>query len=256
MVQSLRDVSNYIVDIGASTGAIGDPAYDFITSPEYCGLCIEGNPANIKKLREKISNTFDTYCGFVTPDNILKILEQENVPIEIGLLKIDIDGYDLQLIRKILSKYRPKIIVAEINEKIPPPILFEVNYKPDYSWDFSHCFGFSLSSGQDVMEKNNYGIIGMHESNNIICADNQIIREKNWRSRTDMGELYQEGYISDPNRQAAFWYNQSVDYWISINDPTILLREITKYFTEVNERSVWPVKTKTRDVDFSIGIQL
>jgi hypothetical protein len=83
LVESLRSTSSFIVDIGASTGATGDPAYAFITNREYSGLCIEGNPANIPALRNNISSTFDIHCGFVTPDNILDIFKQYNVPVDL-----------------------------------------------------------------------------------------------------------------------------------------------------------------------------
>jgi hypothetical protein len=255
LVESLRGTSDFVVDIGASTGSTSDPAYPFITSPDYRGLCIEGEPGNVDALRSHASGTFDIHCGFVNPRNIIDIFNSYDVPVDFNLLKVDIDGYDLQVIRRILSGYRPKIIVAEINEKIPPPILFEVTYKTDYRWDFSHCFGFSLSSGLQVMQENDYCVIGLHESNNLICAEKRTCLNNGWRSLTDMQELYKQAYIDSPNRQERFWYNQSVDYWLSLSDPTSLVQEITKYFSSINERSIFPVKTKTRDVDFCIGVK-
>ncbi|NBV84707.1 MAG: FkbM family methyltransferase [Verrucomicrobia bacterium] len=226
LVESLHSTSNFVVDIGASTGSSGDPAYAYITSPEYRGLCIEGNPASIPALKSKVASSFEIHCGFVTPDNILDIFRQHNVPADFNLLKVDIDGYDLQVIRKILSQYRPKILVAEINEKIPPPILFETNYKTDYKWDSSHCFGFSLSAGQQVMQENDYCVIGLCEMNNIVCAAKNVCLNHGWRSLTDMRDLYQRAYVDNPKRLELFSYNRSVDHWLSIDDPTTLVREV------------------------------
>ena len=35
----------------------------------------------------------------------------------------------------------------------------EIKYKETYSWDESHCFGFSISSGEKVMNANKYKIL-------------------------------------------------------------------------------------------------
>ena len=142
--KKISNPSNYIIDIGASTGVATDPVYNFIINKNFKGLCIEGDKSKIPILR--INTQFDIFDDFITPLNIINIFEKFNVPINLDVLKIDIDGFDLEILRIILQKYQPSIIVAEINEKIPPPILFEVLYKDNYSWDESHCFGFSLQS--------------------------------------------------------------------------------------------------------------
>ena len=175
----IKNRSNYIIDIGASSCSPNDPLYKFIINNEFKGLCIEGNKDNIVKLKEGIANTFQIYDNYIYPDNIIEVFEQFNIPIEIDILKIDIDGFDLEIIRTILTKYKPKIIIAEYNEKIPPPILFETKFKKDYVWDYSHCFGFSISSGEKVMDEYNYSIVKILELNNIICVQNEICHQLN-----------------------------------------------------------------------------
>jgi hypothetical protein len=52
---------------------------------------------------------------FILENNILEILEKYDTPYWFDLLCIDIDGNDLYILEKILSKYKPSLIVAEYN---------------------------------------------------------------------------------------------------------------------------------------------
>ena len=93
--------SKYIVDIGSSYGAECDPVYDFLSRNEYSGLCIEGNTEKTNVLKTKTK--FNIHNGYITPHNILSVFKQYNVPIFIDILKIDIDGFDLEIIGGSIS---------------------------------------------------------------------------------------------------------------------------------------------------------
>lgn len=249
IIQKLPNPCKYVVDIGASTGVPTDPAYKYITNKEYKGLCIEGNPVNIPTLSSRTH--FDIHTGYITPENILDIFEKHNVPIEFDYLKIDIDGYDLHVLRVILSKYKPAIICAEINEKIPPPIAFEVKYKSSYEWDYSHCFGFSIAAGEPVFSQYGYTIVDMYEYNNIIVVKNDIITSCSITNVPNIKSIYEHNYQKNKSRLNIFPWNQSVDYWQHITDTDLLRQTIIYYFENVNERSMFQEKTKRLNVDFS-----
>ena len=68
----------------------------------------------------------------VTPLNILDLLSEFDVPQNFDILNLDIDSYELFVISNLLQSFRPKIISMEINEKIPPPIYFTVNYDENH----------------------------------------------------------------------------------------------------------------------------
>jgi hypothetical protein len=248
----INNPSNYVVDIGASTCSINDPVYHFITNTQFRGLCIEGNARNESQLQQNVSKTFDIHIGYITPTNVLDIFRHFNVPIELDVLKIDIDGYDLEVLRQILKLYKPKIIIAEINEKIPPPILFEVKYKENYEWDYSHCFGFSIASGQKVLAKFGYKVDSIFELNNILCVDNTLSNDE----PNDIAHIYKTEYIHNQSRLTTLPWNENVNYWLEIEDNVTLYNEIVTYFTTNNNRSVFQNKNKTKDVDFSISIEM
>ena len=250
----IKDPTNYIIDIVASKCSIGDPVYNFIINNNFKGLCIEGCANNINELKNNIANTFDVYNGYVTPLNIINVFNQFNVPINFDILKIDIDGYDLEVLRKILEKYKPKIIIAEINEKIPPPILFEVKFKEDYVWDYSHCFGFSISSGKKVLDNYEYKIISLFELNNILCVDNNIYKKLSINGNYDIQKIYKNDYIDNYNRLTILPWNENVNYWLEINDNNKLYNEILTYFTTNNYGSIFENKNKILNYDFKLDI--
>ena len=242
----------YVIDIGASTGVISDPCYPFITNGDYAGLCIEGNGAFIDKLSATICSNIKIHEGYVTPANVLSIFNKHKVPFELFLIKIDIDGYDLEVIKTILkSDYQPIFYIAEINEKIPPPICFETQFSETYKWDYSHCFGFSLQSGQKVFEANGYYIVDLYDMNNILC----IRKDKahlipQYDFPRDVMKLYDQEYKNNIKRKSAFPWNNDVDNWLTMTKPMDLKNEILSYFTTNNQRSININKNKKLNIDF------
>jgi hypothetical protein len=253
VIKNIKSPSNYVIDIGASIGVDTDPVYNFIIDKNFKGLCIEGDEKKVDILKTRTH--FDIYNGYITPLNVINIFKEYNVPYDIDVLKIDIDGYDLEVLRTILKVYNPKIIIAEINEKIPPPICFEVKYKEDYSWDFSHCFGFSIQSGAKVMNNYKYKILSIYDINNILCINDDLCQSYEIECiNTDehVKTIYKEGYIDNKTRLIDLPWNENVNYWLDINSNETLKEEITNYFIFNNNRSLFEIKTKIKDIDFSI----
>lgn len=228
--------SNYIIDIGASSGQETDPVFHLLKTAEFAGLCIEAGDS-IRELEKKLpQKEIKKVKAFATPESIISIFLQENVPLYADILKIDIDGYDLSVLRKILEgNYRPKIIIAEINEKIPPPVWFEIKYSKDYCWDGSHCFGFSLEAGKQTLEQFDYTVFSLFEGNNAIFLDNIFFKQLNLPNKS-LQEIYFEGYIPYLVGKAFPW-NEDVTHWLNmINEPDKLRQDIFTYFTQKNVR--------------------
>lgn len=231
-VNSLPNKSNYVIDIGASTGA--GTAYPLLCDEAYSGIAIECAAGNCEKLKESVRNSkIHIHQGFATPESICSILQSYNAPHSPDLIKIDIDGYDLQVLRSILTSYRPKVIYAEINEKIPPPIHFEILYNPDYFWDGSHCFGFSVTAGNTVMNEHGYVILQIHGGNNILCVDKQLLSPGT--NVRDVNTLYDQDYKYNRSRSFFPW-NEDVNYWLEMDNSYKLVDAIHEYFTKFNPR--------------------
>lgn len=215
IIKNIRETS-YLVNIGCSDGITGDPLNLFVKNKHYKGLYIDGSEENCNLCRNNIINNFIVLNTFVNPNNISNIFIENNVPKNMDVLKVDIDGYDLALMREIINEgYKPKIIISEINEKIPPPIKFEVKYNDTYKWDVSHFFGYSLASAKDFFEKNDYFIVSLYDKNNVLCIHksyiNLIDEFKDLKLPININNLYREGYF---NYRHEFPWNNDVKEWL------------------------------------------
>jgi hypothetical protein len=155
----------------------------------------------------------------VTPDNILDILKYSNVPNEF-YLTLDIDGYDYFVLEKILSVYKPQLIVSEINEKIPANIKFTVKYTEGYFWDGSHYYGYSLLMLDGLLRKYNYKINSL-DWNNVILVPG--LHEEN------IDDVYSKGYLDKEGRLERFSYNLDFEPVYSMNKKDQLEFIINKF---------------------------
>lgn len=77
----------------------------------------------------------------------------------IGLLSIDIDTYDLDLLEALLLRLDPEILVLEYNASFPPPLLARVSYGDSENWQGDNFYGASLSEQARVLNQK-YLLVG------------------------------------------------------------------------------------------------
>ena len=56
---------------------------------------------------------------FIRHDNVLDLFAKYNVPIDLDLFSEDTDYADYWIVESVLEKYKPKIVVHEINQQKP-----------------------------------------------------------------------------------------------------------------------------------------
>jgi len=231
-MSTISDNLKYVVDIGAQDGP--GPVFSLMTKHGYRGLCIEGNPTTFEHLCEKMPESHVAkHCEFVTPKNICSIFEKHGVPKEPFAIKIDINGYDYEVLDTLLASYHPLFIVAKINEKIPPPIHFQTLYRDDYVWGKNHFFGFSLQAGYKLMELHGYTIISLVGGNNILCIRKDIAPQIDQISAL---EIYKRDYLHNLPVLWLFPWNRDIHHWTQIcEDPHAnvyeIMTDIHNYFT-------------------------
>ncbi len=101
--------------------------------------CGDGNEVNSRYTREKYNwkglllsgfnenKEINLYKEMITHDNIVSLFEKYSVPIEIDLLSVDTDYADYWIMESIFTKYKPKVIIHEVNQQktcvtVPKPI--------------------------------------------------------------------------------------------------------------------------------------
>jgi hypothetical protein len=209
--------SGYVVDMAASDGVSQSCTLEFFKDVRWHGLAVEMDAAKFAKLSFIYSNFPNAKLarGRVTPQNVSSLLDAFEVPRKFTLLNLDIDSYDLHVLSSILnSGYKPTIISMEVNEKIPPPIYFTVNYNDSHYWHGDHFYGCSLVAAAQTVKPFGY-VLESLQYNNAFFIDSDIAAGKIIDS--DVHSAYFTGYAAKADRLALFPYNANVDCLLTMN---------------------------------------
>ena len=101
----------------------------------------------------------------------------------------------------------------EINEKIPPPIYFTVNYDENHYWKNDHFFGCSLQAAHEELSEFDYKLYTVIYNNAIFISNNLNIKFPD----LTLTEFYKNGYANKPDRKEKFSYNNDVDILLEMN---------------------------------------
>lgn len=197
----------FAVDIGAGDGETMSNSYSLFQAG-WDGIAAEWDAARFARLAYRYSAFPGTRLvrARVTPDNVLNLLAACEAPREFGFLNLDIDSYDHYVLERLLTVYRPSLICAEINEKIPPPVRFTVMWNPDHAWSQDHFFGQSLSILDDLGKRQGYALVGLEYNNAFL-----IPRELNPVPIMTAAEAYRQGYADRPDRLKRLPWNRDME---------------------------------------------
>jgi hypothetical protein len=207
-----KDRPRTVVDIGAGNGVRWSNSYALVQAG-WNALGIEADSHKYGLLTQ-VYRRFPNAraCNHrVQPDSINSLLESLQIDRDFSVLCLDIDGNDYWLLDAILSCYRPRLIVTEINEKIPPPIRFVVKYDPAFKLRH-HFYGYSIAALGDLCVRHDYGILRL-EYNNAFIAPRELAGDR----FIDAGTAYDQGYRNGADRKKRFRPNFDVDVLLSMS---------------------------------------
>ena len=241
IMNKLNINNGYIVDIAAGDGYRQSCTLDFFKK-KWKGLCVEMDPVKFSHL-SFLYHQFTSVSlsnSIITPLNVNLILQAYNVPKNFDLLNLDIDSYDLEIIKEMLEKnFKPKVISMEINEKIPPPIYFSAKFNKDDNWEKDdHFFGCSITAAADLLTSNDY-IIDSLQYNNLIAIKKGLLNDNT--QNTDIKKIYQDGYKNKPDRKKLFPWNKDIDCLLEMEDDEIL-DFLNNYFYEYKDKYTLYIK--------------
>lgn len=120
--------------------------------------CENATECNTRKLSEidgwsgiRINNNHSDPGGrlfqhYVTPENVVDILRQHEVPEQPDLFSIDVDFSDFHVLNATLRCFRPRVIVSEYNASLGPSADQVVPYLRGVGWDRTDYFGASYTA--------------------------------------------------------------------------------------------------------------
>lgn len=190
------------VDIGAGDGVRWSNTYALFAGG-WKGVGIEAGSRKFRKLERAYRYYSDvSACNDrATPEGIASLLRSYGIEKDFEVLSLDIDGNDYWVLKAILAEFRPRLIVTEINEKIPPPIRFIAKYDPDFQLRH-HFYGFSIMSLADLCRQFDYAIVEL-EYNNAFLAPKELAGAR----AIDPETAYRQGYLDRRDRKEKFPLN-------------------------------------------------
>lgn len=207
LIRAVETPDKYYVDIGASDGLVmSNTARLAITG--WHGVCFEYDPKRFAVLTDAYAELDRVRAcrSKITPQNVCTFLKAFHVPQRFGVLNLDIDSYDYFVLEALLQDFRPTIIMAEINEKIPPPLEFTVLFDEDHAWDQSHFYGQSISQLAKLCSAHHYSIADL-EYGNAFLVDAEKYRQTGLTPEV----AYQRGYASRDDRKQRFPWNENME---------------------------------------------
>ena len=175
---NLKSKEKWCCEFGAWDGIHGSNTFNLVKNYDYNAVYIEGDKKKFQdliKTRNKFKKIeiFNKYISHKNKsiNRLDKILKKTKINKFFDILSIDIDSYDLA-VWKSLKKYRPKIVVIEINSGILPGI------KQTHG---KNKIGNSFTSTVDFAIKNKYQLIC--HTGNCIFIDKKYSKKLNIKKK-------------------------------------------------------------------------
>lgn len=206
-LEALPLTNKYCVDIGAQDGVSGSQTAALFKNG-WTGIAVEGDPAMFAVLSRLYHGLRSVHLAraLVSPDNVVSLLTSYSCPEDFSFLSLDIDGYDYFVLEQILASFRPRLICVEINETIPPPLVFTVKFDPQHAWRGDHFQGQSICKCHELCVRHGYDIVELLYNNLFI-----VPREINSYRALRPEEAYDAGYRNRPDRAAKFPWNVDME---------------------------------------------
>lgn len=124
------------------------------------GLFIEASGTDFARLERKYQAVpmVRTVNAFVSPQNIESLLSAADVPADLDVLSIDIDGQEYWIWDAVRA-HRPRVVVVEYNSALPAhERLVAPRDNPD-PWDGTEYMGSSLAAFEDLAAQKGYVLV-------------------------------------------------------------------------------------------------
>jgi hypothetical protein len=153
--------NKFFVEFGVGNGLENNSAYLLVKG--WQGYWIEGSERFCKSIRQSFEDLLANQQltlknTFITAANIEDLFREGNVPTELDLLSIDIDGNDYWVWQAI-TNYRPRVVIVEYNAIYPPESSWVMQYNPSHQWKYNSHVGSSLKALEKLGHQKGYKLV-------------------------------------------------------------------------------------------------
>jgi hypothetical protein len=160
------EVANHtFVEFGVGDYAESNTRF-LLENNNWSGFIIDGGSSHISFLqRSQLAWRHDIKAAsvFITSENINRVLRENGLVGDVGLLSVDIDGNDYWVLEAI-SQIQPRIIVCEYNSVFGCQRAVSIPYDPRFKYAEAHysCqyYGASLPALDYLLSARGYILVG------------------------------------------------------------------------------------------------
>ena len=161
--------SKYFIEIGA--GGNTSNTLNLALNYGWKGAFIDGDIDQLNITKKQFENSessqdrFKYIDSFIKKNNINDILDVNNVPNEIDLLSIDIDGNDYW-IWESMKNIKPRVVIMEYNASLGYEECLVMKKNDDHSKYEKHPLGWYHGASLKALEK-----LGNKKGYSLVCCD-------------------------------------------------------------------------------------
>jgi hypothetical protein len=115
------------------------------------------------------------HCHYITGDNVCELLEKYGTPNEFDLLSIDLDGQDYWILRKLLTKFKPRLIISEYNSEFTDSRTIEYNL--DFYFKATDYYGYTFDAGLKLAKEFGYRVIFQNANLNMYYLRQDLLED-------------------------------------------------------------------------------
>ncbi len=156
-----------------------------LTNNNWSGLVIDCSPQYISHIKQDQiywKHNLKAECAFIDKSNINKLLIDNGIIGDIGLLSVDIDGNDYW-VWEAIDCISPRIVICEYNGLFGNNRKVTIPYEKSFARDkahFSHLYyGASIAALNHLAEVKGYSLLGSNSAgNNLFFLRQDLIGER------------------------------------------------------------------------------
>ncbi|OBQ09594.1 MAG: NADH dehydrogenase [Anabaena sp. LE011-02] len=174
-----------------------------LINDNWAGLVIDGSPENISYIKQDSiywQHNLKAVQAFIDKDNINKIIAENGIKGEIGILSIDIDGNDYWVWQAI-DCINPVIVVSEYNFRFGANKAVTVPYDESFVRSKAHYsniyYGASLKALCILADRKGYAFVGCNSAGN-----NAFFVRKDLKPDAINEITVEEGYVRGQFRES------------------------------------------------------
>ncbi|MEA5559225.1 hypothetical protein [Nodularia spumigena] len=174
-----------------------------LVNDNWAGLVIDGSHEHISYIKQDSiywQHNLKAVQAFIDRDNINKIIAENGIKGEIGILSIDIDGNDYW-VWEAIDVVNPAIVITEYNSRFGKDKSVTIPYDPSFIRSRAHYsmiyYGASLKALCLLAEKKGYVFVGCNSAGVNAFFIRKDLKPDNIRELT-----LEEGYVAAKFRES------------------------------------------------------